>query len=310
MLVSLGTRYQGARAAMVAIDRLMSKPQERDPLRNYVPLRDAKGRLALNDVGFSYPLPADVEGNPPKVLRSVGLKFEPGERVAVLGRIGSGKSTILRLLAGLYQPSEGAVEFDGVDLRQIDPVEYRSRMGFVSQEPRLFNGTLRDNVTMGRGDLDAARLAEVARLTGLDRVVSGHPQGWDLNVGEMGGLLSGGQRQLVALARALVHRPQILLMDEPTSSMDAQSELQFLRQLKDAMSQAEGTLIVVTHRPAVLELVQRIIVVDAGRVVMDGPRDAVLAALSGARPAAGESAESQKVRIHPTAQPVAKSSTL
>ncbi len=310
-LVSLTTRYQGAKACLVALNKLMAKPQEREANRAYVPLKDVKGRLALNDVGFCYPLPAGVDGNPPKVLKAVGLKFEPGERVAVLGRIGSGKSTILRLLAGLYQPSEGAVELDGVDLRQIDPAEFRARMGFVGQEPRLFNGTLRDNVTMGRGDMDAGRLAEVARLTGLDRVVAGHPQGWDLNVGEMGGQLSGGQRQLVALARALVHKPQILLMDEPTSSMDAQSELQFLRQLKEAMAASNGSLIVVTHRPAVLELVQRIVVVDAGRVVMDGPRDAVLAALSGTRPPAGaEAPEGQKVRIHPTAQPVAKSSTL
>jgi len=255
-------------------------------------------------------LPSNVQGNAPKVLRSVALKFEPGERVAVLGRIGSGKSTILRLLAGLYLPTEGAVEFDGIDMRQIDPAEFRARMGFVGQEPRLFNGTLRDNVGMGRGDIDAGRLVEVARLTGLDRVIAGHPQGWDMGVGEMGGLLSGGQRQLVALARALVHRPQILLMDEPTSSMDAQSEIQFLRQLKEAMSHSHGTLVVVTHRPAVLELVQRIVVVDGGRVVMDGPRDAVLAALSGAKPPGSETPEAQKVRIHPTAQPVAKSSTL
>ncbi|MBH9552885.1 type I secretion system permease/ATPase [Inhella gelatinilytica] len=308
-LVMLGTRYQSAKACMQAIDLLMQKPQERDARRAYVPLKDVKGRLALNDVGFSYPLPQGVQGNPPKVLKAVGLRFEPGERVAVLGRIGSGKSTILRLLAGLYQPTEGAVEFDGIDLRQVDPAELRARMGFVSQEPRLFNGTLRDNVTMGRADIDAARLVDVARLTGLDRVVSAHPQGWDMAVGEMGGLLSGGQRQLVALARALVHKPQIVLMDEPTSSMDAQSELQFLRQLKEAMAASSATMIVVTHRPAVLELVQRIVVVDGGRVVMDGPRDGVLAALSGQRPA-GPEGEAQKVRIHPTAQPVAKSSTL
>ncbi|MBB5206475.1 ATP-binding cassette subfamily C protein LapB [Inhella inkyongensis] len=308
-LVALTTRYQGARACMQAIDKMMAKPQEREAARAYVSIKNAQGRLALNDVGFAYPLPAGVEGNAPKVLKAVGLRFEPGERVAVLGRIGSGKSTILRLLAGLYQPSEGAVEFDGIDLRQIDPAEFRARMGFVGQEPRLFNGSLRDNVSMGRGDIDASRLVEVARLTGLDRVIAGHPQGWDLGVGEMGGLLSGGQRQLVALARALVHRPQILLMDEPTSSMDAQSEIQFLRQLKEAMSHNQGTLVVVTHRPAVLELVQRIVVVDGGRVVMDGPRDAVLAALSGARPADSQ-AEPPKVRIHPTAQPVARSSTL
>lgn len=305
-LMALTTRYQGARAAMKSIDELMNKPQEREATRAYVPLGQGKGRLKLADVGFAYPLPKGVAGNPPKVLRAVNLVVEPGERVAVLGRIGSGKSTILRLLAGLYQPVEGSVEVDGIDLRQVDPAEFRARVGFVSQEPRLFAGTLRDNVAMGRPDVDAAHLAEVARLTGLDRLVSGHPQGWDLGVGEMGGLLSGGQRQLVALARALVHRPQILLMDEPTSSMDAQSELAFLRQLKDAISKGDGSLVVVTHRPAVLELVQRIVVVDGGRIVMDGPRDAVLAALSGAKPAPTD----DKLRHHPSAQPVQRQSSV
>jgi ATP-binding cassette subfamily C protein LapB len=307
-LVGLAARYQAARASMIHIDRLMKRPQERDGTQSYVSIQQAQGRLSLNEVGFCYPLPPGVQGNPPKVLKGVNLRIEPGERVAVLGRIGSGKSTVLRLLAGLYQPSEGQVDFDGIDLRQVDPAEFRSRMGFVSQEPRLFNGSLRDNVTMGRGDIDASRLVEVARLTGLERLVASHPQGWDMQVGEMGGLLSGGQRQLVALARALVHQPQVLLMDEPTSSMDAQSEIVFLRQLREALNQNGGcTLVVVTHRPAVLELVGRIVVVDNGKIVMDGARDAVLAALSGARPsqtAPGETAEDAKVRIHPAAQPV------
>jgi ATP-binding cassette subfamily C protein LapB len=214
----------------------------------------------------------------------VTIRIAEGERIAILGRIGSGKSTVLRLMAGLYQPTQGMVEVDGIDLRQIDPADYRQRVGFVSQEPRLFKGTLRDNVMMGRPNLDSMRLAEVARVTGLDRVIAAHPQGWELAVGEMGGLLSGGQRQLVALARCLVTKPQILLMDEPTSSMDAQSEVMFLRQLKQAAG--TRTLVMVTHRPAVLELVDRIIVVDAGKVVLDGPKAAVLAALAGVRPAA------------------------
>ena len=305
-LVNLATRYQGARAAMISLDRMMASPTERDSTRNYVPLTQITGRLGLHDVGFSYP--AAGEGNAPKVLRNVTVRVEPGERIAVLGRIGSGKSTILRLLAGLYLPTEGMVDVDGIDLRQIDPAEFRARVGFVSQEPRLFHGTLRDNVLMGRAHLDASRLVEVARLTGLDRVVAGHPSGWDLPVGEMGGLLSGGQRQLVALARALVTKPQILLMDEPTSSMDAQSEIAFLRQLRDAAGTC--TLIVVTHRPAVLELVQRIIVVDSGRIVLDGPRDQVLAALSGVKPSAPPDAAAANLHMHPSAQPVQRSASV
>lgn len=307
-MVGLAARYQGARAAMLSLDALMAKPTERAPDRNYVPLNQVTGSMGMHDVGFSYPMAG--EGTAPKVLKGVGLKFKAGERVAMLGRIGSGKSTVLRLLAGLYQPTEGMVDIDGIDLRQIDPAEFRARVGFVSQDPRLFHGTLRDNVLMGRAHVDASRLVEVARLTGLDRVVASHPMGWDLPVGEMGSLLSGGQRQLVALARSLVTKPQILLMDEPTSSMDAQSEVAFLRQLRDAAG--DCTLVVVTHRPAVLELVSRIVVVDNGRLVMDGPRDQVLAALSGIKPAAPTSPQAQpaNLHLHPAAQPVQRSASV
>ena len=150
-------------------------------------------------------------------------------------------------------------------------------------------------------------MIEAARLTGLDRVAAAHPQGWDLPVGECGALLSGGQRQLVALTRCLVTQPQILLMDEPTSSMDAQSEVAFLRQLKEASGHC--TLLMVTHRPAVLELVQRVVVIDGGRVVLDGPKEQVLAALSGAKPAGAVNATSE-VRLHPAAQPVEREAAL
>ena len=281
-VVSLATRYQAVRAAMVSLDRLMELPVEREPGRSYVAHSELSGRVGLHAVGFAYP--AQGHDPAPQVLNDVNLKFEPGEKVAILGRIGSGKSTVLRLLAALYQPTQGRVEADGIDVRQIDPADFRAQVGFVSQEPRLFHGTLRENVTMGRVGISPERLLEVARLTGLDRVVAGHPAGWDLPVGEMGALLSGGQRQLVALARCLVTEPPLLLMDEPTSSMDAQSEVMFLRQLKEAVG--TRTLVAVTHRPAVLELVDRIVVVDAGRVVLDGPKAQVLATLAGHPPAA------------------------
>ncbi len=306
-VVMLTTRYQGARAAMRALDRVMAQPTERVAGRNYLPMREISGRIALSDVSFSYPAPAGQEA--PRVLKGVSLRFVPGERAAILGRIGSGKSTILRLVAGLYRPSDGMVDVDGIDLRQLDPSDFRAGVGYVPQDSRLFNGTLRDNVLLGRASADAARLVAVAKLTGLIRVAEGHPLGWDLPVGESGGLLSGGQRQLVALTRSLITEPKILLMDEPTSSMDAQSEVAFLRQLKEAA--ADCTLVVVTHRPAVLELVQRIIVIDAGKVVMDGPKAQVLSALSGAKPAAqaapptsqGDAAPATNVHRHPSTQP-------
>ena len=322
-VTSLATRYQGARAAMRALDQLMLKPLDREPGKVYVPKPAIEGRLALNEVSFSYPVQPDPHAlaaarsvkEGPRVLKGLSLQIQPGERMAVLGRIGSGKSTVLRLLAGLYLPTEGQVEVDGIDLRQIDPADYRARIGFVAQDPRLFNGTLRDNVLLDRPSADPARLGEVARLTGLDRLVSTHPQGWELPVGESGSLLSGGQRQLVALARCLVTRPTVLLMDEPTSSMDAQSEVAFLRQLKEACGSC--TLVMVTHRPAVLELVNRVAVVDAGRLVMDGPKAQVLAALSGQRPAtppqaagAAAPAAPSNLHMHPTARPVEREASV
>ena len=306
-IVMLATRYQSARVAMLALDKVMAQPTEREPGRRYIPLREMSGRIGLADVSFSYPDSGGHES--PRVLKNVTLRFEPGERVAILGRIGSGKSTILRIVAGLYRPGEGMVDVDGLDLRQLDPGDFRASVAYVPQDSRLFNGTLRDNVLLGRPGANPMRLAAVAKLTGLARVAENHPLGWDLPVGESGSLLSGGQRQLVALTRSLITDPKILLMDEPTSSMDAQSELAFLRQLKEA---ANGcTLVMVTHRPAVLELVSRIIVVDAGKVVMDGPKAQVLAALSGAKPAGqaapaaanGAPAAPTNVHRHPSTQP-------
>ena len=294
-VVALATRYQGARAAMQSLDRMMKLPAERDAQRQYMVQPRIQGGLALRQASFAYP-PTGPD-KPPTVLQGVNLQIRPGDKVAILGRIGSGKSTVLRLLAGLYQPTEGRVEADGVDLRQIDPADFRAAVGFVSQEPRLFAGTLRDNVLLGRAEADAQRLQAVAQLTGLDRLVAEHPLGWDLPVGERGGLLSGGQRQLVALARALVTAPQVLLMDEPTSSMDAQSEILFLQRLQAAAGQR--TLVMVTHRPAVLALVDRLIVVDGGKVVMDGPKAQVLAALGGGQPAPATAAAAAA----PAAQP-------
>jgi ATP-binding cassette subfamily C protein LapB len=308
-VVALATRYQGARAALVSLDRLMALPVERTPGASYVPRPQLSGKIGLHEVGFSYP-PTIPGVAPPKVLKGMNLRFQAGERVAILGRIGSGKSTVLRLLGGLYQPTEGMVEADGIDLRQIDPADFRSHVGFVSQEPRLFKGSLRENVLLGRPGIDAARLAEVAKVTGLDRLVASHPQGWELSVGEMGSLLSGGQRQLVALARCLVTQPQILLLDEPTSSMDAQSEILFLRQLNEALG--SRTVVMVTHRPAVLELAQRVVVVDGGKIVLDGPKAQVLAALSGQKPAAsaGGDGSPSNLHMHPSAQPVQREASV
>ena len=174
------------------------------------------------------------------------------------------------------------VEVDGLDLRQVDPTDYRAHVGFVAQEPRLFTGTLRDNIILGRAHADPRLLASVLQMTGLDKVVANHPMGLDMQVGEGGCMLSGGQRQLVALARCLITKPSVLLMDEPTSAMDAQAEVDFVRRLAGILP--KRTLVVVTHRPALLELVDHVIVVDSGRVVASGPKAQVMAALSGRQP--------------------------
>ncbi|HET8694028.1 MAG TPA: type I secretion system permease/ATPase [Aquabacterium sp.] len=279
-VVGLAGRFQGARAALASLDELMALPLERDAGKRYLSQPEVKGQIGLHDVQFAYP--KGDQDHAPTVLKGVNLVIRPGERVAILGKIGSGKSTILRLLSGLYQPTDGFAELDGLDLRQVDIADFRRHVGFVSQEPKLFQGSLKENVLLGRVHANPAYFLEVARLTGLDRIAAAHPLGYDMPVGQAGTLLSGGQRQLVALARCLVTQPQILLLDEPTSSMDAQAESSFIQHLKTAVGQR--TLVVVTHRPALLDVVDRIIVVEAGRVLADGPKAQVLALLAGQRP--------------------------
>ena len=297
-VVSLASRYQGAKAALMILNDLMAMPTERVPGKQYLSRKSIKGQLGMHDVTFAYP--KGKHDHAPMVLKGVNLQIQPGERIAILGKIGSGKSTILRMLAGLYQPSDGFVEVDGIDLRQIDPVDFRSHVGFVSQEPRLFYGTLKENVLLGRAHADVGHFLEVARQTGLDKLASAHPMGYDLPVGEMGSLLSGGQRQLVALARCLVTKSQVLLMDEPTSSMDAQSEASFINHLRYAVH--GQTLIVVTHRPALLDVVDRIIVVDGGKILADGPKAHVLAMLAGQKSAHVQAVPPQQPNAVPQPQ--------
>ena len=291
-IVNLGSRYQAAKAALISLNQMMALPLERDPSRQYLPRPSLRGQIGLHDVRFAYP--QGSRQHAPTVLKGVSIDIQPGERVALLGRIGSGKSTILRLMAGLYQPSDGFVEVDGIDLRQIEPADFRAKVGFVSQDPRLFQGTLKENVFLGRAHADMDIFLDVAKLTGLERIAAAHPMGYDMPVGESGSLLSGGQRQLVALARCLVTKPQVLLLDEPTSSMDAQAETSFIRHLKSAVG--DRTLVVVTHRPAMLDVVDRVIVVDGGRILADGPKAQVLAAL------AGQAAKPSPVRPVPSTE--------
>jgi len=276
-VMGLAVRFQQAKAALQSLNTLMVLPTDRDPTRDYLRKPHLSGQISLENVGFAYPAAASQASAP--VLQNINLAIAAGERVAILGPVGSGKSTLLRLMARLYQPTSGQLFSDGLDVSQIDPADWHRAVGYVSQDARLFFGSLRENVMIGRPDASSDEFLHVVRLTGLDRIAARHPAGINLPIGERGEGLSGGQRQLVSLARTLLAQPDLLLLDEPTSAMDNQTEGLFLQQLTRATE--ARALVVVTHRPAMLALVDRIIVIDDGRVVADGPKHSVLAALAG-----------------------------
>lgn len=265
-----------ARAALRSLENLMSTPIERDPARNYLSAPQSAKELRLQSVNFHYPAPSGMPA--PEVLRDISFQIAPGERVGIIGRIGSGKSSLLRVMAGIYQPLAGQVMLDGIDLRQLDPAELRATIGFIGQDARLFYGTLRENIMMSRPTATDDEFMEVCRMLGIDRIAAGHPLGFDLQVGEYGQNLSGGQRQLIVLARCLLTQPQMLMLDEPTSAMDTQTEAAFIQNLK--MASKDKTVVIVTHRMAALDLVDKLVVLDSGKLVAFGPKDQIIAALS------------------------------
>jgi ATP-binding cassette subfamily C protein LapB len=274
-VAGLAVRFQQAKAALQSLNRLMAMPVDRDPKMEYLAKPPLTGQLTLKGVNFAYPAPPMKPS--PQVLKNISLAIKAGERVAILGRIGSGKSTLLRIMARLYMPVGGQMFTGGLDVAQIDPADWRKAVGYVGQDARLFYGTLRENIMIGRPDAPAEDFLDVLRLTGLDAVAAKHPSGINLPIGEMGEGLSGGQRQLVALARCLLVNPQLILLDEPTSAMDTQTEASFMQHLVRA---TQGhTLVIVTHRPSLLAMVDRILVVEDGKLVADGPKQQILAKL-------------------------------
>ncbi|MDQ5898077.1 MAG: ATP-binding cassette, subfamily bacterial LapB, partial [Pseudomonadota bacterium] len=274
-IVGLLMQYQGARTALESLDRIMAQPVEREPGAAFLHRREIRGDIELRDVRFAYP------GHDDPVLSGISLKIARGERVALIGRVGSGKTTIQKLMLGLYQPTSGAVLLDGIDLRQLDPADVRRNLGYVSQDVTLFYGSLRENITMGLPSADENAVLAAAETACLLDFVNRHPKGFDMQVGERGELLSGGQRQSVGLARAVLHNAPVLLLDEPTSAMDFSTEAQVTRRVTQ-FTQGR-TVVLVTHRTSMLALVDRVIVVDQGRIVADGPRDRILEALQAGR---------------------------
>ncbi|MCF8516873.1 MAG: type I secretion system permease/ATPase [Rhodobacteraceae bacterium] len=262
------TRLHQARSSYRSLDALMQAPGEHPAGRQFLSRPRLSGEVSLDRVSFTYP---DQQG---AALDHVSLHIAPGERVAILGPIGSGKSTIARLLLGLYQPSEGAVLADGIDIRQIDPTDLRRNIGAVLQEPWLLSGTLRENIAFGAVRPRDEDILQAARLAGVEAFAARHPEGYDMRLGERGQGLSGGQRQAVVLARALMGDPPILLLDEPTAAMDIQSEAALIGRLKGVLD--GRTLIVITHRTSLLDLVDRVIVIDCGKVVADGPKSQII----------------------------------
>jgi ATP-binding cassette subfamily C protein LapB len=271
-VASILTRFHQSKMALETLNGIMRLPVDRTPEQAYVHRPELKGAVEFKHVVFSYP----GEKNP--ALNGVSLRVAPGERVGLIGRVGSGKTTLEKLILGLYEPQEGSVLVDGTDVRQLDPADLRRNIGCVPQDVFLFHGTLRENITLGAAFADDAAVLRAATVAGVEDFATRHPLGYDLNVGERGEALSGGQRQAVAIARALLLDPPILLLDEPTSAMDNGAEARFMQRL--AQQLAGRTLILVTHRASLLALVERLVVMDGGRIVADGPKDGVLKALA------------------------------
>jgi len=274
-VVGLLMQFENAKTALASLEQTMTTPGERSEESSFIHRPEIRGEIEFRNVSFSYP------GHSQEVLRDVSFRIRPGERVVVLGRVGSGKTTLHKLMLGLYQPTEGAIFLDGVDLRQLDPADLRRNVGYVEQDTLLFYGSLRENIALRAPYADDLAVVAAAEIGGLSEFVNRHPEGYDMVIGERGASLSGGQRQGVAIARAVLLDPPVLLLDEPTSSMDFTSESQFKESLRRFMQ--HKTMVIVTHRLSLIDLAERMIVIDDGKVVTDGPRQQVLESLQAGR---------------------------
>jgi ATP-binding cassette, subfamily C, bacterial LapB len=267
------SRLRQALLSLRILNTIMSQPEDLPNTVGFVNRPIRSGAIDFKDLTFVYP------GTEAKVLKGLSVRIQPGERVGVIGRIGSGKTTIGRLLGRLYLPTSGELLIDGIDVRQYHPAEIRTAVGIAGQTGDLFSGTVKENLLMAKPEATDEEIIAAARLAGVDEFVSNHPRGYDMNVGERGSSLSGGQKQAVAIARLLLAKPKIVFLDEPSSSMDLASERQLIKHLSQSFDR-HTTIIISTHRFSMLELVDRLIVIDQGRVVADGPKAQVLQALS------------------------------
>ena len=266
------TRGKQSMTTLDSLQRMMEANDERQVAARSIVPEIRAGHLDLKHASFRYP------GSSVDSLSGINLKVDPGERIAIIGRVASGKSTLGRLMCGLYAPTDGEMLVDGLDSRQYHPHQLRESFRYVGQDAELFSGTVRDNLMLGAARADDQQLIDAVVRSGADIFLSRDAAGFDRPVGERGALLSGGQRSLLVLARALVSPSKLLFLDEPTGAMDTQTELYFIEKLKTALAK-DQTLVVSTHRHNMLSICDRLIVIDAGRIIADGPRDAVLGKL-------------------------------
>ncbi len=271
-IANLMARYHQAGSALKTLDEIMAAPVERPQGRDFLHRPALSGAIKFEHVNFAYPQIQDIE-----VLRDVSFTITPGEKVGIIGRVGSGKSTIAKLMLKLYEPKDGVILADDTDIRQIDPADIRKNMAYIAQDVTLFQGSVRDNITISVPSATEEDILKCAKAAGVHDFVSRHPMGYDALVGEVGNALSGGQRQAIALARAMLKSPDIIICDEPTNAMDVQSENAFCHYVRKQAK--DKTLILITHKHAMLSMVDRIILMHNGKVVMDGRRDDVINAL-------------------------------
>ncbi len=271
-IVGMIIRLDRTMLSLNNIDEIMNMPVERSEKQHYLSRPDLNGDIVFKDVSFSY------QNQNFKVLKDINFTIKKGEKVGIIGKIGSGKSTIAKILMNLYEPTEGSILVDNTELRQIDPVDLRRAIGYVPQEPFLFMGTIKDNITIGDQFATDEEILRASKIAGVHDFLGKHQAGYDLQVGERGDGLSGGERQSVTLARALVSNPNILILDEPTNSMDDLSEESFKSKLAHIVK--DKTVVVITHRPSILSIVDRLIVIDDGKVIADGPKSKIISSFA------------------------------